>query len=270
LRERDLVARLGASDLGDVLPPQRYADRVKPVGRARNETEVGDYTRRLAERVAEAASLGEFVLLIGGDCSILLGALLGLRQTGRSRVGLAYVDAHSDFATLEESPSGSPCSMTLALAVGREDGTLSRLGNGAPLARCEDVVQLGSRDETQPYGHAALASMGVLDLSQRHIETEGIAKVAETALPRLSSPADGFWVHLDVDVLDPTVMPAVDSPIAGGLDVDQAVELLAPLVRHPAALGLQVTIYDPTIDPDRTGAERIVEIIERSLGADGS
>jgi arginase len=74
-------------------------------------------------------------------------------------------------------------------------------------------------------------------------------------------------VHLDVDVLDPTLMPAVDSPIAGGLDFDQVAELLAPLVRHPAALGLQVTICDPSIDPDGTGAGRIVDVLERSLGA---
>jgi arginase len=65
-------------------------------------------------------------------------------------------------------------------------------------------------------------------------------------------------------------MPAVDSPIPGGLDADQLAQLLSPVVRHPAALGLQVTIYDPTMDPGRTGARLIVELLERSLSAAAS
>lgn len=265
LRGQGLVSRLDAADLGDIVPPQRYADQVKPTGRARNEDDVVEYSRVLARRVEEAALDGDFLLLLGGDCSILLGALLGLRQAGRSQVGLAYIDAHSDFATLEESPSGSPCSMNLALAVGREDGRLATLGGEGPLVRGRDVVHVGSRDRGQPYGHAALAGLGVLDLSQDRIEAEGIPTTVTTALARLTQPEAGFWAHLDVDVLDPALMPAVDSPIAAGLDFEQLAELVAPLVRHPGALGLQVTIYDPSLDPDGSGASRLADLLEHAL-----
>ncbi len=84
-RELGLVQRLGASDLGDVIPPA-YRDYVRPPGRARNETEVGAYCRTLGERVAEATSDGRFAVVLGGDCSIVLGSLLGAR-TDRARIG---------------------------------------------------------------------------------------------------------------------------------------------------------------------------------------
>ena len=75
----------------------------------------------------------------------------------------------------------------------------------------------------------------------------------------------GFWIHLDADVLDPAVMPAVDSPEPDGLGLDEVAELLTPLVRHPKALGMQLTIYDPTLDPDGSSAGRLVALLERAL-----
>ena len=265
LREQGVVARLAASDLGDVVPPQGYSDLARPSGRVRNEDEVACYARELAEAVASATRDGRFVLLLGGDCSILLGALLGLRQGGRSRVGLVYFDAHSDFAALEESRSGSASSMNLALATGRIKTPLARLDKAGPLVRAEDIVHIGSRDEGEPYGHRELGPAGTVVMAQRVIGAKGIDEVLTETIARVSSIGAGFWVHLDVDVLDPTVMPAVDSPIPGGLDLNEALALLGPVVRHPAALGLQVTIYDPTLDTDRTGASRIVDLLERSL-----
>jgi arginase len=267
LREREIVKRLAASDLGDVVPPQRYSDLVRPSSGVRNQDDVAGYARQLADRVESATRDGRFVLLLGGDCSILLGALLGLRHGGRSRVGLVYYDAHSDFATLEESRSGSASSMNLSLAIGRVDTPLARLDGARPLVRAEDVIHIGSRDEGEPYGNAELRPAGIIDVSQRVIDAKGVDEVVIETLAHLSRINEGFWVHFDVDVLDPEVMPAVDSPISGGLGLEAATELLSPVVRHPAALGLQITIYDPTIDPDGTGASRLVELLERSLVA---
>jgi|tagenome__1003787_1003787.scaffolds.fasta_scaffold20637499_1 arginase len=269
LRERGVVARLAAADLGDVVPPARYSDLVRPPGRVRNQDDLADYARELAGRVASASRDGRFVLLLGGDCSILFGALLGLRQAGRPRVGLVYFDAHSDFATLEESQSGSAASMNLALATGRIDAPLARLDGARPLVSAEDVVHIGSRDEGEPYGNAELGRAGAVVISQRVIDAEGVADVLTQTFARVLSVDGGFWVHFDVDVLDPGAMPAVDSPIAGGLELEEAAALLGPIVRHPAALGLQVTIYDSTLDPDGAAAARLVDLLVRSLTGDG-
>lgn len=232
----------------------------------RNEEDVVRYSRELSERVAAAARDGSFVVMLGGDCSIMLGALLGLRLATGEPAGVVYIDAHADFGTLDESPSGSACSMNLALAIGRTAGPLAPLVGEQPLVRGERVVHVGRRDDGEPeYGAASLAEFGILDLPQSIIDAQGPDAVARQALARVSRAPGGFWVHFDVDSLDPELMPAVDSPLPEGLRFETAAALLGRLVSHPAARGLQVTIYDPSIDPSGDGASLIVELLERVL-----
>jgi arginase len=79
LRELDVIERLGCVDLEDVVPPD-YRDYVRPPGRARNEREVAAYCISLGKRVATAAERGRFVVLLGGECRIVLAGLLGVRS----------------------------------------------------------------------------------------------------------------------------------------------------------------------------------------------
>ena len=269
LRELGLGARLSVLDLGDVTPPP-YRDLVRPPKRPRNEYDVASYSRALADRVRDARADGAFVLLLGGDCSIVLGALLGLSdQVGeprRSRIGLVYIDAHADFATPEESRTGSAASMCLALAVGRGDTPLARLAGRAPLARAEDVVIVGRRDQGEQWYDDAIRASGALDFPHADVRARGAAATAHAALERIARPElDGFWIHVDADVIDPDLVPAVDSPEPDGLALDEMAELLAPLVSHPSALGLELTIYDPALDPDRSSARRLASLLERVL-----
>ncbi|MGH7465671.1 MAG: arginase family protein, partial [Longimicrobiales bacterium] len=181
-------------------------------------------------------------------------------------VGLIYIDGHADFATPAESATGSAASMCLALALGRGDSPLARLDGAAPLVRGEDVVLIGRRDEGEPYGHDALAVSGILDLPDAALSQRGAEAVASAALERVArDDLAGFWIHVDADVLDPRVMPAVDSPEPGGPDIERLADLLAPLVAHPSALGMQVTIYDPALDPDRQAGARLVALLVRAL-----
>lgn len=266
LREFGLVERLAADDLGDVTPG-RYRDFSRPDGAVRNEPELVEYNRLLADRVTAALEGGRFALVLGGDCSIVLGALLGVtRHAGR--IGLAYIDGHADFATPQESQTGSAASMCLALAIGRGDSPLARLRDAQPLVRAEDVVLIGRRDEGQTYyGHAALRTSGILDIPGSQLAKKGGSATAAIALDRLGRPAlNGFWIHLDVDVLNPLVMPAVDSPEPGGPDIDELARLVASLAHHPRALGMQVTIYDPALDPNGLCAARLVALLEQISG----
>jgi arginase len=268
LRDRSVVDRLGAVDLGDVVPAA-YRDFIRPPRGVRNEPEVVAYCAALAERIVAAAAGGHFVVVLGGDCSIVLASLLGARRAAGGPVGLAYVDAHADFATPDESQSGSAASMCLGLAVGRGDTPLARLGADYPLVSDSDVALLGRRDEGQSYyGHTALAQSRVLDLPHAAIGARGYTAAAGDALERLAIPRlRGFWIHVDADVLNPREMPAVDSPEPGGPTMEELVELLAPLASHPRAMGLELTIYDPNLDPTGACADRLVEVLERVLGS---
>jgi arginase len=265
LREAGLAARLGAQDAGDLIPPP-YRDFTRPPGRARNEAEVVHYSRALSEPVTRTIAGGRFPLVLGGDCSIVLGCLLGARAGVAGPVGLLYLDAHADFATPAESRTGSVASMCLALAVGRGDSPLARLDHANGLVDPSAVVLAGRRDEHEAwYGHAALAASGILDLLDRAIRADGYAGAIEPTLDRVArSGLAGFWIHLDADLINPDDMPAVDSPEPGGPRLNQLAELLAPLVRHPRALGMELTIYDPELDPDRTGAQGLADLLERA------
>ncbi len=267
-----IVERLGAIDVGDVVPPP-YRDFTRPPKRTRNEDGVASYSRALANAVADAKRAHPFVLALGGDCSIVLGVLMGLKQSGHSRIGLVYLDAHADFATPEISRTGSVASMCLALAAGRGDTPLARLGGDEALVRPQDVVVIGRRDDADApiYGQDELKSSGMLDVAPHLVRASGVRAIADATLQRLeASGVDGFWIHVDADVLDPSVMPAVDSPEPGGLSLDELAAILEPLVRHRLALGLELTIYDPVLDPDRTSAERLVALLERTLAHRGN
>jgi arginase len=268
LRERGLIARLEAIDLGDVVPPP-YRDYVRPAYRARNEEQVLTYSRSLGARVVAATARGRFGVVLGGDCSIVLGCLLGARRTASGPVGLAYVDAHADFATPEESRTGSVSSMCLGLASGRGNTPLARLVGRAPLVHARHVVLLGRRDAADAwYDHAALAASPILDLPDTELLTQAFGDLAAASLARVAaSDVAGFWIHVDADVLNPAVMSAVDSPEPGGPMPSELVALLTPLVHHPRALGLSLTIYDPALDPDRSCARQLVHVLEALFAA---
>ena len=267
LRDAGLVERLGATDLGDVLPPP-YEDFIRPPGKARNEAGVAAYSRQLGNRVAAGIEDGRFVVVLGGDCSIVLGCLLGAgRRAGQ--IGLVYIDAHADFAAPAESQTGSVASMGLALAVGRGDSPLAKLAGQTPLVRPEHVVLIGRRDASEPsYGHAALSASAILDLPDPAIQPRAAADTASSVLARVdAAELSGFWILVDADVLDPLVLPAVGSPEPGGPSIEQLAAFVAPLANHPQALGLALTLYDPSLDPDRSCAARLVALLETALAA---
>ena len=266
LRELGLVEQLNAIDLGDLLPPP-YQDFTRPSGGARNEGGVAAYSLWLADRIAAGLLDERFVLVLGGDCSIVLGCLLGARRQA-GRVGLAYVDAHADFATPEQSQTGSVASMGLALAVGHGDSPLARLAGSEPIVRPEHVALIGRRDASEPsYGHAALSVSGILDLPDPDFDGGAAAPTAAAALERLGgADVDAFWILIDADVLNPIEMPAVGSPEDGGPSFDELAALLSPLVAHPNALGMALTLYDPSLDPERTSGGRLVTFLETMLG----
>ena len=268
LRRLGLVRALGAADAGDVIPPP-YRDFTRRPGHVRNEPELVGYIGALADRVATAASSEQFVLVLGGDCSIVLAGLLALRRSGRPRVGLAYIDAHADYATPVESRTGSAASMCLGLAVGRGETPLAHFAGDGPLVQTHDVALIGRRDEAEPwYGHDALHASAVLDMPHATVGEGGYDNLVEPVLERIArADLDGFWIHLDADVINPDVMPAVDSPEPGGPGLEDIAQLLKPLVSHPKALGMELTIYDPLLDADESCASGLVELVSEVFRA---
>ena len=246
LRKQGIVESLRAADAGEVVPP-RYSPEWdgKTV---RNAASIARYSRQLADRVGELVDNGSFPLVLGGDCSILLGNMLALRRRGR--FGLAFLDGHLDFRHLGNSEAvGAAAGEDLALVTGRGAPELTDPDGLRPLVRDEDVVALGEREYSPESAEATQAGIAVVDLGD--IRKLSAARAARCAVRGFEgSELDGFWIHLDADVLGNVVMSAVDSPQPGGLSRAELVEILRVLLASELAVGMEVTIYDPELDPD--------------------
>ena len=245
LRERDLVYRLGAEDGGGLTPPP-YSPEVEPTTGTRNGEAIREFSRDLAERVGAIVRSGKRPLVLGGDCSILLGSMLALRRLGR--FGLGFVDGHLDFRHPGNSARlGAVAGEDLALVTGRGSERLTDLGGLGPLVRDEDVVALGEREAYAKWRDIDDTEITVWDLPR--LRELGFAGAAGRAVDKLrANGVEGFWVHLDADVLDDALMPAVDSRQPGGMAYAELVELLRPLLRSGLAVGMEITIFDPELD----------------------
>ena len=219
----------------------------------------------LAERVGTVVRGGRFPLVLGGDCSILLGSMLALKKIGR--FGLVFVDGHLDFRHPGNSARlGAAAGEDLALVTGRGSGRLTNLGGLGPLVRDEDVLALGEREDYPEWRDIHGTDITVWDLPR--LRKLGFAGAAGRAAEKLGTKGvEGFWVHLDADVLDDALMPAVDSRQPGGVDYAELVELLGPLLRSELAVGMVITIFDPELDPTGEIAEAFtVTVVEAFSG----
>lgn len=261
LRNRGPLTRLRAQDAGCVIPG-RYQATWQPGAGTRNAVAIAEYSHALANRVGDLLDGGRWPLVIGGDCSILLGNALALKRRGR--YGLAYIDAHTDFRHPGNEPEIlAAAGEDLALVTGRGDSRLIDLDGLGALVREDDLTVIGVRPEDDD--RAELEGLGIPFFDSAFLREAGPAATAKRALACLTENTAGFWIHLDWDVVDRAEMPAVDSPEANGPTFRQLTPLLRHLVSSPRCVGMEVTIYDPDLDPTGICADRIVNCLERVL-----
>jgi arginase len=267
IREAGLLDALrGASfrDLGDIEFEASVPDVV--LGKVRNTGRVVDGCRRIRRVVAGAVRDRDFPLIIGGDCSLFPGSLAGMLDV-YDRIGVLYVDGDADFHTPDTTVSGYYSGMCLAAAVGREDGDLARVGKSFPLIRTEDVSAVGVRvSNVDPSELEALRASRLRLFWDEALRKDGVLTGLHDAVKPLPTP---LYLHFDLDVIDPTEMPAVAGMSAGvhhsgGLSLNEASSLCAALGALPLA-GMDITLYDPNLDANRTHAKRIVEFLTKIL-----
>ncbi|MFE3518598.1 arginase family protein [Streptomyces sp. NPDC059166] len=268
LRERRIVQRLGALEGGVVVPPRYDRGDWREGDGVFHADAIARYTRTLADRIEGHVRAGELLVVLGGDCSIQLGAALALRRIGR--FGLAAIDGSADFRHPGNSEHvGAAGGEELALSTGRGQAGLSDLDGLGPYLKDEDIRLFGMRDGDED--RAELTALKITHATVGEIREWGPAEISRAVVRTLEADVlDGFWVHLDADVLDPGVMPAVDSPDDGGLQPRELAALLAPLVRSPRCVGLNVTIYDPDLDPDDTAGDLLADLVVGAFAEEGA
>ena len=265
LRGRDLLARLGAADAGSVAPPA-YRHEPDPSSWFRNGAALAEYSPRLGDRVAALVGEGKFVLLLGGDCSVLVGSMLGLRSLGR--YGLLFVDGHDDFSPIRaiEEYRGrvTAAGIDLGIVTGHAPGDLGNLRGLSPYVREENAVAFGYEHPPgveRDYATERIAATAIHRFDVGAIRAAGAEGAARAALARLDSKLAGIWIHVDADVLAEAVMPAVDSPSPRGLSIAELEAALRVFLADPRAVGLELTIYDPDRDPDGRAGDRLADLL---------
>jgi arginase len=200
--------------------------------------------------------------VLGGDCSILIGNLLALRRLGK--YGLFFIDGHADFYQPEASPTGEVADMDLAIVSGRGPDVLTNIDDLKPLVQDKNIVLFGYRDakEAAGYGSQDVRESGIYVLDFSEVRRLGIVKAASSALDRLlHEELEGVWIHLDVDVLDDAVMPAVNYRMPCGLSFIELGELLKVLFKSGRVVGMDITIFNPSLDKDGSIARKLASSI---------
>ena len=277
----DGVARLGARLIELGLPEQLAARMAAPVpvpGRDDapdaetgiiNMAAIAAFSPDLADAIGTILDARGFPIVLGGDCTILLGSMLALRRRGR--YGLLFVDGHADFFQPEAEPNGEGASMDMAWVTGHGPRLLTDLEGLHPLVRAEDAVSFGFRDheDQREYGGQPLPSdLLVYDLPR--LKEVGVEVAARAAIDHLTRPElEGFFIHFDADVLDDAVMPAVDFRVPDGLSLDDVVTVLRIAIASGKAVGIEVTIYNPTLDRDGSAGRDLVDVLVRAFAANG-
>jgi arginase len=270
LKAAGLMKKLKAEYEGRVLSLPYNPQRDKYTTLLNPDT-IRAFSLQLAEKVISVLHKKQFPIILGGDCSILIGNLLALKQMGSSnssRYGLFFIDGHTDFYQPEASLTGEVADMDLAIVSGRGPDILTDIEGLKPLVLDQDIVVFGYRDGDQAasYGSQDVyeTNMHVFDLEKVH--TLGITHAASLAIEKLmNDDLAGFWIHLDVDVLDDEIMPAVDYRLDGGLSFSDLNELLKIILGSKCAVGMDITILNPLLDVDGSITHRFVSSIVAGL-----
>jgi arginase len=261
LRQANLMSLLEASghvvtDLGDLSGFQCRDIRD-------DETGINDFdlwlnlSQELSKIVGAMLDRQAFPLLLGGDCRMLVGIFDAFSQR-ETEAGLVFLDGHADFHSPETSPSGDPADMELAILTGRGPARITRIAGKYPLLKDEEVVVYGIRD----WDHIGASNIEVYD-RQRMIKN-GIKHTVQEGLKNFYQKELPVWLHFDVDVLDPELMPVM-FPEPGGLTFEEAQEFLGFVWASGLVIGMSIACYHPKLDIDGSAGAQLVTLVSEVL-----
>lgn len=281
IRRAGIATRLGrlgyaVEDAGNVEAP--LAETLSGPGEpnARYLKEVVGVLERLAREVSRRRGPGTLPVVLGGDHSIALGTVSGMTGCAHrgggypleQRLGLLWVDAHTDANTPETSPTGNLHGMPLAALFGRGSEALTRVGGfaaGASRLDPANTVLIGVRSVDVAEA-GIVAELGVRVYTMEEVDRRGFATVVEEAIARVLDGADGMHLSLDMDGLDPEIAPGVGTPVRGGLSYREAHTLMEAVAASGGLRSLEVAEVNPIRDVRNQTAELAVELVASALG----
>jgi arginase len=266
LRAAGLIERLRilgyeVADLGDD-PVQLFKpDNESP--RARNLQGVIASIEALKPRVEQAVKSCALPLIVGGDCSIAMATVAGVRRYFR-KVSMIYMDSDADLNTPATTPSGCVDGMVVSHLTGRGAAEMVRFWSEPPLVREPDLALFGVA-RLDPPEEQILATSPLRRFLAADVRRMGAAAAAHAAIERIRGNAYQFILHFDVDAI--ADFAATNYPGSGGLSLDEVREALLVFVQQPELAAFEITSYNPAKDSDGQGAKLLVNLLADVFGA---
>jgi arginase len=254
--------------------------RVRSVGSVSFEaSEVGDPTARflgpvgaacarVADEVVRDLEMGLFPLVLGGDHSQAIGTIAGLARFHRAkgrRIGVIWVDAHTDINTPETSPTGNIHGMPLAVLLGHGHPELVALCGEQPALDPRDVVVIGARD-LDDGERRLIRELGVRVYTMAELDERGTAVCVREAFDRVQHGTAGVHLSFDLDGVDPSAAPGVGTPVPGGLSIRESHLICETAARTGRLLGMEMVELNPTLDLSNQTGRLAVWLISSALG----
>ncbi len=268
IRYAGLAARLGELgheyvDLGNV--ETAVAEAIEAGDEhARFLSQIKETSERVAHLVWRAARDGFVPVVLGGDHSVSLGTLSGLRQV-HGPGGAIWIDAHGDLNSPETSPTGNVHGMVLAAALGLAGDRFRGEGWGLPALELGRVALVGVRslDDGE---RELLRELDAKVFTMSDVDRLGVERAIRESLAHVAGP--GFvHVSLDMDAIDPDVAPGVGTPVRGGLSYREAHLAMELVAESGLASSLDVVEVNPVLDRENETGKLAVELIASALGA---
>jgi arginase len=230
-----------------------------------NERALLEMVHMVSGRVRAALARGRFPLLYGADCAVLLGAVPALAEV-RGEAGLVFIDGHEDATPLERSTTGEAANMEVAFLLGLTGrGAPEPLRRAVGVLRPEALVMLGMRDDRyrRELGVPTIADrVRLRPATDLH---EDPATAGRRAAGQVAAQASGWWLHIDLDVLDREAFSACgaasDPAMSGGLSWSELGAAASSALGVGGACGWSLGVYNPDLDPERRAAERVVRFV---------
>src|ERR1700678_3986569 len=249
-----------------------------PVGMLETESEGDPHAKYLneitetcsaqAELIIQTLEAGKIPLTLGGDHSIAAGTVSGVSEFYRrkhQRVGLIWIDAHSDINTPETSPSGNVHGMPLAALLGIGPAELANIFDFSPKVHPENCVLVGVRDiDAIEKENVRRAGIGVFTM--RDIDERGMRTVMEEALRMAGRGTAGYHISLDMDWIDPEDAPGVGTPVRGGATYREAHLAMEIIADHGRMVSFEIVEVNPVIDEHNRTADLAVELALSAFG----
>ena len=261
LRELGLPQALGAEDAGDLAVRIRGEERDPETGLLASGDVLAS-TRAIRAAVAERIGGGALPFLAGGCCAELPGALAGARDA-LGEIGLVHLDGHADLYDGETSTTGEAADMPISVVLGLGPTAWVESAGGASTS-ADRVALVGFRDEEESLRDGMRQPQTLepppLLATGAELRARGHADSA-AAIAAMLGERGQFWLHFDVDVLDPACFPATDYLLGGGMDWDELQATLHPLLSSKALAGASLACYNPDKDPQRDCGVALVEVL---------